>query len=108
MRSTFQALTRFEFMHTIVRIAINTYVRMGQEISLPKALALLFQKLQKHLPPEARHDPDAFRRQRFYKQGVHELLSKYEAQLRVVFDYYATTEQVGRRPLPRATAHQAP
>ena len=102
-----RALTRFEFMQLIVRIAIAKYVH-GGESSRPggkkpraekisdvsEALdALMSRDVAPNLPPEANVISDVFRRGRLYTRPIHEAIEKSEAQLRAIYDFYAGMDE---------------
>ena len=87
------ALMRFEFLQCLVRIAIAKYVRGGAIPDVSEALeAFIVKDVLPAVPSEATHDPDVFRRKRFYTKDIAALLARYEAPLRVIFEYYAAVE----------------
>ena len=91
-----KALTRFEFMQSLVRIAINKFVRTREVDHAGEALhRLIRDHLIPLLPPESTHDSDAFRRARLYTKEVHEMLVENQLPLRALFDRYASSSGEG-------------
>ena len=104
------ALLRFEFMQSLVRIAIAKYVHGGEEnedgggrrrrpkkggkkiADVSEALEVLLTKdIAPNLPAEGQVVPDVFRRGRLYTRGIADAAERAEAQLRAIFDFYAAT-----------------
>jgi len=91
-------LLRFEFMQCLVRLAIAKYVNGStKRRATTKAIKdvsdaldyLLTNNIAAHVPVEATHDPDTFRRKRLYRRAVHELCERNEVLLQTVFEFYA-------------------
>jgi len=49
-----------------------------------------------NVPPEALHDSDTFRRSRFYKRDVHDVIERNEVMLHTIFEFYATGQPTGK------------
>jgi len=88
------ALVRFEFMQSIVRISVAKYIRTKMVSNVSLALKYLFERdLLCKLPPEAHHRPDDFRRARLYKEDVDIVLRRNEEKLSQIFAHYSISEQ---------------
>ncbi len=97
-------LMRFEFLQALTRVSIAKYVRPGLLADVSSALEkLIHHDVAPRVPAAARHDSDVFRRARLYTTAVSDLLVRHEPQLRVVYDYYSTTDAL-RAPRPGASA----
>jgi len=85
-----RALMRFEFFQCLVRVAVAKYIKQRQCADVSEALErLIDDDIRPHVPPEALHDGDAFRRARLYGRATSEVLSKNQASLRAIFEHYA-------------------
>ena len=82
-------MVRHEFIQSLVRIAMITYLWSGQSTSVADACSKLLAKMEQTLPPEARQDANAFRRNVCYLELVDLELRKHEATLRAIFDIYS-------------------
>jgi len=79
-------LTRIEFMCAIVRVALSRYLLSGVTTNMSVALEqLLVSDVSPTLQPSL-SAPDEFRRGHCYTQEVHDVLTKHEMSLRVIFD----------------------
>jgi len=126
------ALMRFEFLETLVRIAVLKYghshhhqpadasasLVAGSVVSVKSSLPqptnvnvslcceLLFEEITASLPPDARIDPNQFRYDRLYFEGVENVLRSLSRDLRVVYDRYSCRNARGG-PKDHQQAHRS-
>ena len=83
-----RALTRYEFLEAIVRIAVNRFVRTKVLPTPSKALERL---LSNHILPRARsHNPAAFRMSRLYNEQCDEVFKEFNEEITELWDHFAT------------------
>ena len=74
-----RALTRYEFLEAIVRIAVNRFVRTKVLTTPSEALQRL---VSWHILPRARsHNPSAFRMSRLYNEECDNVFKAFEEQV---------------------------
>ena len=109
------ALMRFEFLESLVRIAVlkyghshhhqpgdtsaslaagsvvsaMSYLPQPTNVDVGRCCELLFEEITASLPPDARIDPNQFRCDRLYFQGVEAVFRRLSRDLRVVYDRYS-------------------
>jgi hypothetical protein len=91
------ALMRFEWLQTLVRLSIAKYVRdktaEHHTSDVSDAVSLLFENdILPQLKPEIKRDPNVFRRKRLYTKAVNALLTKHAPELKTIFEYYSSVE----------------
>lgn len=88
------ALCRFEFLEIIVRIAFGKYIYSKEMKDASDSVARLMSEcIEANLPPEAKIDPDIFRRNRFYKAEVEAVLLNHWDLLQSVFKVYKARDR---------------
>ena len=85
-------MVRHEFLQSVVRLAIASFVGKG-ESSVESAVRRLCEQLRTYLPPEALQDSNHFRRTRCYLPLVDSELRKANASLHAVFSIYASSNR---------------
>ena len=91
-----KALMRHELLECLVRIATKRY---GHKIkdSSDCVTALLEHQVLPNLPPDA-VDPDVFRRERLYSEGVDTVFRAHHDALQVVYEIYSNLHPVEGKP----------
>lgn len=83
-----KALMRHEMLECLVRIAVAKFNHEIPDVS-DCVEKLFVEHFDKHLPPEATHDPDAFRNERLYNEEVDVMLTSHARPLRMIYDKYS-------------------
>ena len=77
-----KALNRFEFLEAIVRMGMLKYVQNGDEKSIPRAVDRL---CREHLALFS-IDSNVFRRDKMYKESIHDVIAKRMAAVEAMFN----------------------
>ena len=81
-----KALSRVEYLATLIYIATNKYVLTGKEPRVSSALQrMIGVDMQRNAPPHAVIDSDSFRREYAYTAEVTAVLVKHQHTLRTIF-----------------------
>lgn len=87
------ALTRYEFLEILVRIAHDRYIRTKQLKSISKAVTQLFDNYL--LPYMTHFDSNLWRTQRFWTEDVESIFKTHKVILDAIYNKYS-----GRKILP--------
>ncbi|GLC40789.1 hypothetical protein PLESTB_000022500 [Pleodorina starrii] len=89
------AMVRFEFMEGLVRVAFVKYINTKRMTDASDALGALLEEVitSPSLPPEARMDPNDFRRNRLYCSEVEEVVKEYWELLNGMFKLYKARDR---------------
>ncbi|KXZ55497.1 hypothetical protein GPECTOR_2g1046 [Gonium pectorale] len=89
------AMVRFEFMEGLVRAAFGKYITSKRMTDASDAVGALLEEVSSspNLPPEARVDPNEFRRSRFYLPEVEEVVKEYYDLLAAMFKLYKARDR---------------
>ncbi|GIL79647.1 hypothetical protein Vretimale_12241 [Volvox reticuliferus] len=89
------AMVRFEFMEGLIRAAFAKYIHTKRMTDASDALGMLLEEVvaSPNLPPEARVDPNEWRRTRFYTPDVEEVLKEYWDLLISIFKLYKARDR---------------
>jgi len=83
-----RALTRFEFMEILIRIAIAKYTKDGPMLSPSEAVNKLLVENVSLAPPIAQLDSDLFRKERLYKEATDDVLRDNLPLIKALYNYY--------------------
>ena len=81
-----KALNRQEFVHCLVKIACMRYVMPGTILDYSAALDKVLDEVQSRLDSKVFSNPNSFRTTHCYQEETDDVLRKYEASLRLIFE----------------------
>ncbi|KAG2491392.1 hypothetical protein HYH03_010183 [Edaphochlamys debaryana] len=89
------AMVRFEFIEGLVRAAFGKYIATKRMDDASDAVGALLAEVQAApgLPPEAKVDPNDFRRERFYLEDVEVVLIEYRELLTAAHKLYKARDR---------------
>ncbi|KAG2452450.1 hypothetical protein HYH02_002692 [Chlamydomonas schloesseri] len=89
------AMVRFEFMEGIVRAAFGKYIASKKCTDASDAVGMLLEEISNapDLPPEAKVEPNDFRRHRFYTRQVEAVLKEYYDLLLGMYKLYKARDR---------------
>ena len=79
------AINRFEFLGLLTHLCIMRFVQSGELADVSMAMHKLLTEMRINAHPSMCLDPDVFRREHCYTEGVTLALEKHEASLRGIF-----------------------
>ncbi|GIL52460.1 hypothetical protein Vafri_8339 [Volvox africanus] len=88
-------MVRFEFMEGLIRVAFVKYIHTKRMTDASDALGMLLEEVvaSPSLPPEARVNPNEWRRTRFYTPDVEEVIKEYWDLVISMFKLYKARDR---------------
>lgn len=82
-------MMRHEFIEALIRLALNKYGKGQATTDIAESVEMLFnENVVPRVPVAARHEPNAFRRERLYVEEVDALLKKNKNLLQAIYSRF--------------------